>query len=226
MPDNVQVKICGIKTPQAAQVAVESGASLIGLVFYGPSPRFLTLQAADELVAAVALLKKRPAQVGLFVNVPTAELAQAADRYRLDYLQLSGDESVADVIEAARIRPVIKTVRLTGPDDLEKAAQFGDLPDVTLLLDTPKAGMYGGTGEVGNWEVARTLAKHYRVLLAGGLNPANVAQAVRAVQPWGVDVSSGVEQDGAPGSKDLTKIRLFCREALGFDAETQRHREF
>jgi phosphoribosylanthranilate isomerase len=213
----VKIKICGLKTPEMARKAAESGADLIGLVFYPPSPRFLTDEAAAELVASLDGLTRRPALVGLFVNVPLAEMAARAEKYSLDYLQLSGDETPEQVAAIARIRPVIRALRLPAEINieaaLELAAPFGALPGVTLLLDTHKQGMYGGTGQTGDWQAARAIAQKYPALLAGGLNPDNVAQAARQVQPWGVDVSSGVEQSGSPGIKDPQKIEQFCRAA-------------
>lgn len=200
-----------------AHKAVESGADLLGLVFYPPSPRFLTDEAAAGLIENLALLRRKPALVGLFVNVPFAEMAAKAEKYGLDYLQLSGDETLEQVAEITRIRPVIRALRLAAEIDpaaaLELAAPFGSLPEVTLLLDTHKQGMYGGTGQTGDWQAARAIAQKYPTLLAGGLTPENVAGAVSRVQPWGVDVSSGVEQSGAPGVKDPQKIENFCRAA-------------
>jgi phosphoribosylanthranilate isomerase len=130
-------------------------------------------------------------------------------------LQLSGDETPEVVKEATNLRPVLKSLRL--PEDiaveaaLREVEAYTQIPGVTLLLDAAKQGYYGGTGETGNWHVARAIAERYHVLLAGGLNPQNVAEAVRLVKPWGVDVSSGVES--APGAKDLVKIRQFCEAA-------------
>lgn len=223
MSNNLKIKICGIKTVEAAQVAVESGASLLGLVFYPPSPRYLAPEVAARVVADIQTFAKRPALVGLFVNVPLKEMAQAAERYGLDYLQLSGDEEPPAVAEIARVRPVIRALRLaaqTRPDEaLRQADHFGRQDNLTLLLDTHKQGMYGGTGQTGNWEIARAIANRYPTLLAGGLNSSNVAQAVREVRPWGLDVSSGVEQDGSPGQKDLAKIRKFCEESKKYAGE-------
>lgn len=215
MANDTKIKICGLRTLESVQVASENGADFIGLVFYPKSPRYITPEATDELVAAIAKLKKRPQIVGLFVNASLAELTAATERYGLDYLQLSGDETPEQVQEAARLRPIFKSVRLpeaTGvAEALESVAAFGDLPNVTLLLDTAKKGMYGGTGETGDWQIAASIAARYRILLAGGLHPENVQEAVAQVQPWGVDVSSGVES--APGIKDLEKIKNFCRQA-------------
>lgn len=213
----VKIKICGVKTPETARKAVESGADLLGLVFYPPSPRFLTDMAAAGLVASLDGLERRPALVGLFVNVTIDEMAAKATKYGLDYLQLSGDETPAQVAEISRVRPVILALRLPAEIEPEAAlalaAPFGSLPNVTLLLDTHKQGMYGGTGQTGDWGVAHAVAQRFPVLLAGGLTPENVGGAVAQVQPWGVDVSSGVEQNGSPGFKDLSKIEKFCRAA-------------
>jgi phosphoribosylanthranilate isomerase len=215
----IKIKICGVRTPEIARKAAESGADLLGMVFYPPSPRFLPDEAAAELTAALApaASDRRPALVGLFVNVPLAEMSRKAEKYGLDYLQLSGDETAAQVLEIARVRPVIRAVRLPArvspAQALALAAPYGELANVTLLLDTHKAGLYGGTGETGDWLAAREVAARFPALLAGGLTPANVAEAVLAVQPWGVDVSSGVEQSGSPGKKDPLKIEQFCQAA-------------
>ncbi|HEX2914751.1 MAG TPA: phosphoribosylanthranilate isomerase [Chloroflexia bacterium] len=212
-----KIKICGVRTLQAAQVAAESGADMLGLVFYPPSPRYLAPTAAHTLSKEVRQLPVHPALVGLFVNIAQAELAAASERYQLDYLQLSGDETRDQVREASHLRPVIKALRLppelTVSEALRVADNFGDLDNVILLIDTHKKGMYGGTGQTGDWEIARAISSRYRCLLAGGLHPGNVSEAIQAVRPWGVDVSSGVEQDGVPGEKDLEKIRQFCRAA-------------
>lgn len=213
----IKIKICGVKTPEIARKAAESGADLLGLVFYPPSPRFLSNEAAAELTASLSASGSRPALVGLFVNVGLAEMTVQAEKYSLAYLQLSGDETPEQVAQIAQVRPVIRAVRLPGcirpAQALQLAAPYGELPNVTLLLDTHKAGLYGGTGETGDWQAAREIAARFPVLLAGGLTPANVAQAISQVRPWGVDVSSGVEQSGSPGSKDPLKIEQFCQAA-------------
>lgn len=215
MTSEVKIKICGIKTPEMARKAAESGVDLLGLVFYPPSPRFLSEEAATELTTSLAELDQGPALVGLFVNVSLAEMSAHADKYKLAYLQLSGDETPAQVARVAQVRSVIRALRLpvsiSPAEALELAAPFGELSNVTLLLDTHKQGMYGGTGETGDWQAAQAIAARFPVLLAGGLTPVNVAEAVRQVRPWGVDVSSGVEQSGSPGLKDPLKIEQFCK---------------
>ncbi len=213
MANNLKIKICGVRTVEAAQTAAENGAAMLGLIFYPPSPRYIAPAATDALVKVISQFEQRPALVGVFVNVPLAEMVAAAERYDLTYLQVSGEESPAQVKELSRIRPVIRALRLPAhlsvEEALEQAAPFGELDGVTLLIDTYKQGSYGGTGETGDWQAARAIAERYPTLLAGGLNPTNVAHAVEQVRPWGVDVSSGVERDGAPGEKDLEKIKLF-----------------
>jgi phosphoribosylanthranilate isomerase len=192
---------------------------MIGLVFYPPSPRFASPEVADKVAAFARSLPQKIKIVGLFVNATTLELAESAQRYGLDYLQLSGDETPEACRVAAQLRPVIKSIRIPAQAQvqtaLETVAPFAELDNLTLLLDAHKAGMYGGTGERNNWEVAQEIASRWPILLAGGLTPQNVAEAVQQVRPWGVDVSSGVEQDGAPGVKDLEKIRQFVAQALG-----------
>ena len=221
----MQAKICGIKTIEAALTAAENGATMIGLNFYPPSPRFISQEAAQQLVETLQNLpiERRPKTVGLFVNVPVEELTGTADYLKLDYLQLSGDETPEFCQQATRVRPVLKAVRLLDgigeADALKIVEPFGNIENVTLLLDTPKQGFYGGTGETGNWKAARAVAQNYRTMLAGGLTPKNVADAINLVQPWGVDVSSGVEVEGKPGEKDLVKIKKFLAQVKKVGSE-------
>src|SRR3712207_5616213 len=131
MGNSTRIKICGIRTIEAAQVAVESGATLLGLVFYPPSPRYLSPDAAEILLTSINKLPTKPALVGLFVNISIEEMSQAAARYNLAYLQLSGDETPAQVAEISRVRPVIRALRLPAQveaeEALRQAAPFGDL---------------------------------------------------------------------------------------------------
>jgi phosphoribosylanthranilate isomerase len=218
-----RVKICGLTSLEAAAVATEAGADLVGLVFYPPSPRNLTPEKAAEISTYLCSLENRPAMVGLFVNESRESLEAAVEAYRLDFLQLAGDETPEACRDAVKLRPVIKSIRLKPPLALENAlaiiAPYATLANVTVLLDGYKTGMYGGTGERGDWELAREIAARFPVILAGGLNPANVAEAVAQAQPWGVDVSSGVEKEGQPGQKDLAKIREFIAKAKTFKQE-------
>jgi phosphoribosylanthranilate isomerase len=222
------IKICGIKTGEMARVAIEAGADLLGLVFYPPSPRNLTPEAADVLVSEIAKLKRRPKLVGLFVNASVEEMTSAIDRYGLDYLQLSGDETPEQCAELTSLRPVIRALRLPAqivPEEaLSLARPFGQVANLTLLLDTHKSGMYGGTGQTGDWEVAHRLAHTFPVLLAGGLTPENVGEAIAKVRPWGIDVSSGVEKKGKPGEKDPEKIVRFIETARSVESGDSSHR--
>lgn len=215
----VQAKICGIKTVAVALAAAETGADMLGLVFYPPSPRYVSLETAQTIVRLVQTLpsEKRPKLVGLFVNESLEKLAEIAQALSLDYLQLSGDETPEFCEQAAKVKPVLKAVRLSAKISRENALElvkaYAIIPNVTVLLDTPKQGFYGGTGETGDWEAARAVCQTYAVILAGGLTPENVAEAIAAVQPYGVDVSSGVEITGKSGEKDLSKIKKFLAEA-------------
>jgi phosphoribosylanthranilate isomerase len=192
---------------------------MIGLVF-APSRRRVTPEQAAALVAA---LRQHPAGarvavVGLFVNTEVAQINAVIEQCGLDYVQLSGDELPQ---HAAGIRrPVIKSLRLndSATDAAWLALAAGTMPQAApvelapcpLLVDAHKPGSYGGTGTLADWSRAAELAHQRPLLLAGGLSPANVAEAIAQVQPWGVDVSSGVETDGA---KDPARIEAFIRAA-------------
>lgn len=207
------VKICGIALPEQAQAAARYGADAIGLNFapIAPAHRRVTVEQARSIVASIAEGgAQRPLPVGVFVN-QTAEIPAIVQRVGLDAIQLSGDESAADCahLAAATGRPVIKAVRL------HEAADIAPLDDyiragATLLIDTPAAGVYGGVGKTGDWSLAARVAEQWPIILAGGLTPSNVAAAVSAVAPRGVDVSSGVETGAA---KDIEKIGQFIEQA-------------
>jgi phosphoribosylanthranilate isomerase len=170
----------------------------------------VSVAAATEITAAVrALASPRPQIVGLFVNLMAAEINAVADSVGLDFVQLSGDESLADA--AGISRPIIKSIRMDGSE--REAAWL--TADARLLLDAHVPGAYGGTGARADWRQAARLAQRVPLMLAGGLDPANVAEAIAQVRPWGVDVSSGVEDGGV---KSATLIRAFvvaAREATG-----------
>lgn len=192
------VKICGITRLADAVTAAEAGANAIGLVFWPGSPRCVDPYRARKIVAA---LPPFVTAVGLFVNQSIDEIDAVASLVRLGAVQLHGDESPAF---AASVRaPVIKAVSVDGAAAWE--------PRTTLLLDSPDPVKRGGTGQIIDWDRARAVAARRRVLLAGGLTPENVAEASARVQPFGVDISSGVES--APGIKDPARIRALF-EAL------------
>jgi len=192
----VIVKICGITRPQDAERAVALGATAIGFIFWPSSPRRIGLDAAlsiGRLVPASVL------KVGVFVDAPAAELARTVGEAGLDAVQLHGSES-PDLVRGLEAR-VIKAVALGSPD---AEAQIAQWTGTTLLLDAHDPVHHGGTGRVVDWDRAARLARLHEVILAGGLNPENVVEAVRRVRPAGIDVSSGVEQ--TPGVKDLVKL--------------------
>ncbi len=199
----VRVKICGITSLEDAQHAVDCGADALGLVFYEKSPRCVTPARARQIVAG---LPPFVTTVGLFVNEQPATITRVADECGLDVIQLHGDEAPG----ACRLPPrrVIKALRVRDAASLCGAEAY---PVSALLLDAWVAGAYGGTGETFNWQLAAAAATRGRVILAGGLTPENVAAAILAVRPYGVDVSSGVE--AAPGRKDPQKVAAFIRNA-------------
>ena len=198
------VKICGITSLQDAEAAVDAGADSLGLVFWRKSPRFIDPHRARAIVST---LPPFVVTVGVFVNQPAAHVRGIASLVRLGAVQLHGDE---DVLYAAGMDcPVIKAVSLERADD-------GDRIDIwplrtTLLLDVHDPVSRGGTGRTIDWSAAAPVAARRRALLAGGLTPENVVEAVARVQPFGIDVSSGVER--SPGVKDHARIRALF-EAL------------
>lgn len=199
----VRVKICGITRADDAKAAVNHGADAIGLVFHGLSPRFVDTDRAAEIARNVPPFVTR---VGLFVNAAAAEVNAVLARVPLDLLQFHGDESPEYC--GGFNRPYIKAIAMRDGADLER--EFSRFRDAQgFLLDTHVAGMAGGSGQVFDWSrVPPTRTKP--VILAGGLNPGNVAAAIRAVRPYAVDVSSGVEQ--AKGIKDAARIAAFINE--------------
>ncbi|AOE84573.1 phosphoribosylanthranilate isomerase [Pseudomonas sp. TCU-HL1] len=200
----VRIKICGITRVEDALAAVAAGADAIGLVFYAKSPRAVTAPQAKAIVAA---LPPFVTSVGLFVDMPRAELQQVLAEVPLDLLQFHGDETPGDC--SGYGRPYIKALRVKPGDDV--AAAIARYPDASgVLLDTYVPGTPGGTGEAFDWTlVPQDAAKP--VVLAGGLTPENVADAVRQVRPYAVDVSGGVE--ASKGIKDAAKIQAFIQRA-------------
>lgn len=209
------IKICGVRSPEIARVVADNGADLMGLIF-APARRQVTEEQARRIVAGLhgSGAGRVPMVVGVFVNESVNEMNRLTDSVGLDYIQLSGDEPAE--IQCALNRPVIRALRLpTGMTPAEArnlAEEYLDCPTpaMALLLDTHVTGSYGGNGIPGDWNIARGLAERYPVLLAGGLRPETVDEAIRTVRPFGVDVSSGVETDGA---KDASKITQFIAAA-------------
>jgi phosphoribosylanthranilate isomerase len=206
-----RVKICGIRDKNNALAAVEAGADFIGLVF-APSKRQVDPTQACEIVSAVKKSSDATKVVGVFVNAPASQVNEIADFCALDCVQLSGDESWEYCREI--VEPIIKAIRIGQQSPEELCAELstgGELLPAQrfiTLLDSQVEGKYGGTGESFNWNLAQQVAERFPVIIAGGLDPKNVARLIETVRPWGVDVSSGVESNGL---KDASKIRAFVK---------------
>ena len=205
-----EVKICGVSTPEALRVAAEAGADLVGFVFFPASPRALTPGQAGALSAS---LEGGPKRVGLFVDPEDALIEAVLAAVPLDLIQLHGGETPERVAEIrSRFgRPVMKAIGIATEADLAQVDAFASVAD-RLLLDAkppPEATRPGGNAEAFEWRLARLKAIPVPWLLAGGLTPANVAEAIAVSGAPGVDVSSGVER--AKGVKDEGLIRDFIR---------------
>ena len=201
-----RVKICGLTRRDDALAAVGLGADALGLVFYAASPRAVSIAQAQDIVRE---LPSRVTVVGLFVNATAPEIHAVLDRVRIDLLQFHGDEAPQDCMQYGV--PYIKAVRMReGVDLFEIERMYSSASG--LLLDSYRAGIAGGTGVVFDWarvsqDVTRKLSKP--IILAGGLTPDNVAEAIRQVRPYAVDVSGGVES--AKGMKDAAKMAAFIQ---------------
>ncbi len=206
-----RVKICGITNLPDAICAAEAGADLLGFVFYPPSPRCVTPALAREIIAALRASGASARTVGVFVNEAVERVRQVQSECALDWIQLHGDEP-PPIVRALGPR-AFKALRLRGSDEL--AAQIAKFrgavkgKEPALLIDAFDPHHFGGSGQRADWRIAGQIARGFPILLAGGLSAENVAEAIRQVHPWGVDVSSGVER--APGLKDHQKVRQFIR---------------
>jgi len=205
MSDNsrtVWIKVCGITNSEDALAAAELGADAIGFVF-SASPRQISPEAAREIIKTLPSLVHT---VGVFVDEDPEKVASTADSCDLDLLQFHGKETASYCREFER--RVIKAVRVQNEDDLEVCSEYVGVVEA-FLLDTYVAGQPGGTGVTFDWGIAHAARKYGRIILAGGLNPDNVAAAIRAAEPYGVDASSGLEQ--RPGVKDHARIAHFIQ---------------
>lgn len=197
-----RVKICGITNIEDALNAIKYGADAIGLVFYASSPRFLTIAQAQEIVAVIPPFVS---VVGLFVNATAAEIETVVSQVRIDIVQFHGDENAAD---CERINlPYLKAIRVKNDTNLLQCqVEFSGAK--ALLLDTYSETAFGGTGHVFDWKlIPKNLTMP--LILAGGLNAQNVADAIKQVQPYAVDISGGVEM--SKGIKDVAKIAAFMQ---------------
>lgn len=201
----IRVKICGITNLEDALEAARCSADALGFVFYPPSPRSITPEEAKIIIHNLPPCLLR---VGVFVNAPAKETQQVAGLCRLDALQLH------DTPEEVR-RTLRGQWRIIRPLSIRE----GKMPEVSdhqadaILLDTLVEGMHGGTGRTFHWSAVGRIKTHLPIILAGGLTPENVAEAIRVARPYGVDVASGVES--RPGVKDFQKMRRFIQIAKG-----------
>ncbi|WHZ21832.1 MAG: Phosphoribosylanthranilate isomerase [Nitrospira sp.] len=201
----VKVKICGLTNAEDAAAAVEAGADAVGFVFHKKSPR------CAEAAVVKGIVKTLPPfvlPIGVFVNEDAKVVRDVVDSCGLALVQLHGDETAA-YCEALG-RPVLKAIRLKDRRSFLILAEFQGRAGVRgFLVDAFSSDAYGGTGQVADWALAAEASSAAPVLLAGGLTPENVSQAILQVRPYGVDVSSGVE--ASPGKKDHEKVRAFVR---------------
>ncbi len=200
------IKICGITRVEDAIQAAELGVDAIGLNFFPKSKRFIDNKTAMEICAA---LPKKVLKIGLFVNSSADEVNQKLEEISLDLLQFHGDETPEFCSQWGG--KVIRAISPKKEKDLEiiKSFDFAKM----IIVDASVAGQYGGTGEKADWEIAKKAVTNFDVpiLLAGGLTPENVAEAIKIIRPFGVDVAGGVES--SPGLKDFEKMKKFVLES-------------
>jgi phosphoribosylanthranilate isomerase len=213
------VKICGLTNPEDALAAAAAGADWLGFIFYPPGKRHVSAETVRLITADLRRLPACPRLVGVFVNASAAEMAAVLAHCSLDYAQLSGDESAEIVTDPAS--PLhgraYKALRPRSIAEAVAAARCYAAPDhdprlPSLLIDSYHPALYGGSGMTGDWELARAVTPLVpRLMLAGGLTPDNVADAIGQVAPFAVDVASGVERD--PRHKDHAAITRFITTA-------------
>lgn len=214
-----EVKICGLRDAATALATAEAGADYIGLVL-APSSRQVTAEQARAIVTELKKLAKPPQTVGVVVNLPAAKVNRLAAEIGLDCVQLSGDESWEYCRDIAP--EIIKTVHISEGKaaadiiyEIERGQKLSGSREIVPLLDTKIGAAYGGTGTSFDWELAAAVAARHNIIVAGGLAPENVTALLQKASPWGVDVSSGVETNGA---KDVAKIRNFIETVREQDA--------
>jgi phosphoribosylanthranilate isomerase len=205
----IPVKICGITNQENALYASQCGASALGFIFYPPSPRYVKPEDAKIIVSA---LPDTVVRVGVFVNEQPEEVARVMEYCALDMIQLHGDET-PDYCRQFPASRIIKAVTLNNDDDVDYACRFDA---AAILVDSRSDGLYGGTGKKSNWELAHRVGNKKPLILSGGLNAENIAEAIEKAAPAALDVNSGVEV--SPGIKDHIKIE--CLFAVIRNADT------
>jgi phosphoribosylanthranilate isomerase len=208
MDARVHVKICGVRSATDARACIELGASSIGVNFVPSSPRSVDAAAARAVSRAAHATGKKVIVVGVVADLSLDAMRALVRDAELDCLQLHGDES-PDTL-AALLPHAYKATRIATAADVARARTY---PGEHILVDAKVPGMLGGSGTAFDWALVKDLARERHLTLAGGLDPENVARAVREVRPFCVDVASGVERAGSPGEKDLAKVRAFIQAA-------------
>jgi phosphoribosylanthranilate isomerase len=201
----MRVKICGVMSARDALACADAGADAIGLNFVPGSRRRVDEERAREIVRAVG---ERVLVVGVVADLEVQAMLALRERVGLGCLQLHGDEPVESLVPL--LPHAYKAIRVGGPEDVALAETY---PGPWVMVDAKAEGALGGTGRTFDWNLVAVLAGRRKVVLAGGLTPDNVAEAVRVVRPDCVDVASGVEVDGHPGQKDVARVRDFIAQA-------------
>lgn len=210
------VKICGLRDAASAQAAVDAGADALGFIL-APSKRQMPPEQVSAVAGSLDRSRNHPSIVGVMVNPTIEEIAIAVSSASLETVQLSGDESPA-ILDGIDV-PVIKAFRFTAGTTIEEATRAVEpwfsaaRPAARVIVEGHVHGAYGGTGLPADWSLVAQLGERYPVVLAGGLTPGNVADAVREARPWGVDVSSGVERDGQKQPDAIRDFVIRAREA-------------
>ncbi len=199
----IKIKICGITNLEDAEAAVAAGADALGFVFYAQSPRYIEPAVAKRIIAQ---LPPFVLSIGVFVNHDQETIRNLVDECGLAFAQLHGDETPTFCESLGR--PVLRALRLHDRGSLLALAEYKGRVGVRgFVVDAYSSDAYGGTGQTVDWSLAREVAQAAPILLAGGLTPGNVQDAIQHVHPYGVDISSGVEE--RPGKKDHEKVRAF-----------------
>ena len=221
----VWIKICGITNEEDALKIASLGADALGFILSTESARKIESDKAKELILATkdkfinVRDKMRPSFVGVFVNENMGKVTEIAEKLGLDYIQLSGDETLDYLKKIKKHNKNIKLIKLVRVKDnvssfaviSKQMLEFKKVADF-FLLDTFKDNIYGGTGKNFNWELVKGLSQEYPVILAGGLDCENVAEAIQIVKPFGIDASTRLEE--SPGKKDIRKVEIFIKNAF------------
>jgi len=204
-----KIKICGVKTIEASRTAAMSGADFIGMVFVDNVKRKISIETAQSIITDIRKTNKKTKIVGLFRNQNSKYVIEVINHLGLDLIQLCGNENLHDFTETPI--EIFKQIRIKNSDNttsISKEVNSFAESDIGVFLDSYDESLPGGTGIKFNWQLVAEIANKKNVFLGGGLNPKNVISAIKEVDPWGVDVSTGVEKNG---EKDSSLIRSFIK---------------